>query len=116
VVSIYQTNAPEECQHVIQDSTLSVLFCEDAGQLAKIETIAGETPELRTLIAFEDASGDVLSMDALKERGTGVDATEIDRRAAAVEPSDPATIVYTSGTTGLPKGVMLTHDNLASDV
>ena len=116
VVPIYQTNAPEECQHVIQDSSMSVLFCEDAGQLAKIEQVSGSLTDLRTLIAFEDASGEVLSMAALKERGAGVEAAEIDRLAAAVDPSDPATIVYTSGTTGLPKGVMLTHDNLASDV
>ncbi|MBJ7470872.1 MAG: long-chain fatty acid--CoA ligase [Solirubrobacteraceae bacterium] len=116
VVPIYQTNAPEECQHVIKDSTLSVLFCEDAGQLAKIEQVSADLPELKTLVAFEDASGDVLSMAALKERGASVDASEVDARAAAVEPSDPATIVYTSGTTGLPKGVMLTHGNLASDV
>jgi long-chain acyl-CoA synthetase len=115
-VPIYQTNSPEECQYVIEHSEMRVLLVEDAGQLDKIAEVRAQCPSIEQLVAFEGAKDGALTLDELKARGAEVDAAEVDRRANAVTPADTATLVYTSGTTGPPKGVTLTHDNFAADV
>ena len=56
------------------------------------------------------------TLEALIDKGKGVDAAEFDAWARAAKPDDLATLIYTSGTTGTPKGVMLTHGNIASNV
>src|SRR4051794_34877036 len=110
VVPVYPTNSPDECAWVAGDSEARFVICEDAGQVAKIEAVRDTLPRLEAIVAIEPAEG-ALSLDALRERGRGRDAREVQERIAAVRPQDPYTIIYTSGTTGPPKGCVLTHAN-----
>src|SRR5918998_282992 len=114
LVTIYQTNSPEECQYVLHHSDSRAVFVEDAEQLAKIREIEGDCPELQHVIVLDpgDADiGDALTLDALRERGRGRDASEWRQRYEAVTPDDICLYIYTSGTTGPPKGCLLSHSN-----
>jgi long-chain acyl-CoA synthetase len=114
LVTIYQTNSPEECQYVLHHSDSRAVFVEDAEQLAKIRAIEADCPELEHVIVMEpgDADlGDALTLDQLRERGRGRDAAEWKARYEAATPDDMCLYIYTSGTTGPPKGCLLTHSN-----
>jgi long-chain acyl-CoA synthetase len=113
VVPVYPTNSPKECEWVLGNSGARAVFCDNAGQLAKIEKVRGELSDLEATIGFEDDAGD-LTLDELRERGGKHDRSELTGRQEAVEPEDAYTIIYTSGTTGPPKGVVLTHRNATS--
>jgi long-chain acyl-CoA synthetase len=113
VVPVYQTNSPEECRYVIDHSGARAVICEDAAQLAKVEEVRDRLPALEHLITIED-SGRATTVAQLSERAGEVDADVLDARQAGVGPDDVATIVYTSGTTGPPKGCELTHRNVLS--
>jgi long-chain acyl-CoA synthetase len=124
-VPIYQTNSPEECLWVMSDSGASAVVCEDCEQLAKIEVIRRDLPNLRKVIVMdpplqaEALNGDAriipreppIALEEVRERGRGRDNSELEARRAAVTTDDLLTIIYTSGTTGPPKGCMLTHGN-----
>jgi long-chain acyl-CoA synthetase len=116
VVPVYQTNSPEECQYVLEHAGATTLFCEDDGQLAKIAEIRDALPDLRHVIRFEGEGGDALTLDELRARGAEVADADLEARVRGIGADDVATIVYTSGTTGPPKGCMLTHGNLYADV
>jgi long-chain acyl-CoA synthetase len=114
LVTIYQTNSPEECQYVLEHSDSRAVFVEDGEQLAKIRAIEDRCPELEHAIVMEpgDADlGDALSLDDLRERGRGRDDSEWEARWSAVTPDDICLYIYTSGTTGPPKGCLLSHAN-----
>jgi long-chain acyl-CoA synthetase len=111
-VSIYQTNSPDECHYVLDHSESRAVFVEDEEQLAKIREVRDRLPKLEHVVIFEGATGDdVISLDDLRERGRGRGQDELDERTAAVKPEDVCVFMYTSGTTGPPKGVILTHAN-----
>jgi long-chain acyl-CoA synthetase len=116
VIPVYQTNSPEECQYVLEHSGATAIFCENEEQLVKLREIRAALPRLRDVIAFEAGAQDALSMEGLRERGDEVGDEQLDARLAGIAPGDVATIVYTSGTTGPPKGCMLTHANFRSAV
>jgi long-chain acyl-CoA synthetase len=111
VAPIYHTNSPEECGYVLNHSDARVVFCEDADQLAKVQAVREDCPQLEHVVLMEGTAAGVMTLDALCELGSDVADESVDERVAAVEPHDTATLIYTSGTTGPPKGCVLTHDN-----
>jgi long-chain acyl-CoA synthetase len=116
--TIYTSNTPEECRHILADSGAVMCFVENAQQAEKLIGLREALPGVRKLIWVdgEPPSGDdfQISLAGLAELGEQWDAANpggYDEVANAVGPEDLATLIYTSGTTGLPKGVMLTHAN-----
>ena len=116
VVPVYQTNSPEECLYVLEHSGAKAIFCENEEQLAKLREIRSELPALRHVIVFEGTAEDALSLEDLRERAAETSDEALAERTGVIAPDDLATIVYTSGTTGPPKGCMLTHANLCAVV
>src|SRR6266516_2827962 len=112
VVPVYPTNSPEECEWVAGDSGARAVVCEDADQVAKIDQVRGQLDALENVIAIEPTEK-AIGLEELRERGRRGDRDEVRRRAEAVDPDDAYTFVYTSGTTGPPKGCVITHANCA---
>ncbi|MGI8779035.1 MAG: AMP-dependent synthetase/ligase [Solirubrobacteraceae bacterium] len=112
-VPIYPTNSPEECRWVAGNSGSRAIVCEDAAQVAKIRAVRDDLPALETIIVIDPSGddGDLITLDALRERGRGLDPAELTARSQAVTREQPYTIIYTSGTTGPPKGCVLSHGN-----
>ena len=114
LVTIYQTNSPEECQYVLEHSDSRAIFVEDAEQLAKIREVEDQCPELEHVVVMDPEGAelrDAITLDQLRERGRGRDESEWEARYQAVSPDDICLYIYTSGTTGPPKGCLLSHAN-----
>lgn len=122
VVPVYANLPAAQVAHILNDSQARAIFVSNREQLEKIASIRAVLPTLEWVISLEavEASGGLHSYVELLDRGrvrieeggfAGLEAI-----AAEIEPEDVATIIYTSGTTGDPKGVMLTHFNLAANV
>lgn len=114
VAPIYPTNSPEEVEYVLNHAESKVLFVEDAAQLEKVGKIKANTPALKLIVVIDPDADDLdgaITLEELKSQGEVVSDADYEARIAAIKPSDLCTIVYTSGTTGPPKGCMITHEN-----
>jgi long-chain acyl-CoA synthetase len=114
VVPVYATNSPRECAWVLGNSGARAVICEDVIQVEKISAVRESLDALKHVISIEADTGADLTLDELRDRGSGGDRADMARRQETVAPEDPYTIIYTSGTTGPPKGVVLTHRNAMS--
>ena len=113
-VPIYPTLTPAQVCYILKDSGACALFLQDRQKFEELKDALEDCPALEHVIFF-----DGLSLAELEERGRELDAAQphlADELAQAVTPDDLATIIYTSGTTGEPKGVMLAHSNLVSNI
>jgi long-chain acyl-CoA synthetase len=114
-VGIYQSNLPQDCKYIINHSDSVVIFAENKTQLDKILQIRDELPNIRKVVLFNgEHKGDdwIISFDEFLKLGKDVSEKDLQDRIKEVTPQDLATIVYTSGTTGVPKGAVITHDNI----
>ena len=115
VVPIYPTLTGEQIAHMLRDSGTRVIFVSTQQQLDKIVAIRQQTP-LEQVVLLDSMEGcPVVRMQHLVLSGPESRDAALDALAHSVGPEDLATLLYTSGTTGVPKGVMLTHGNLAAN-
>ncbi len=111
VVPIFPTQALDQVQYILEDSQAKVLLIHSRAALKRLEPIGRALPQ-----TFVFAEGGDASLLALEQRGERAKASHPELPAqyeGSISPEDLAVLIYTSGTTGTPKGVMLTHDNLA---
>jgi len=111
VVPIYQTNSPEECQYVLENSDAKVVVVEDDEQMEKIREVRDQLPLLEHVVRMTGSSEDAISLDDLAARGAAREASEWEARWQSVTKEDICTFIYTSGTTGPPKGCIISHGN-----
>jgi len=124
-VGMYPTSPAAEIRHLVSASDTTLLFIEDQEQLDKIKDLQGQLPALRQLVIFEPKGTrgetllNLISFESLLERGRAAlarHAEDIARRKAALSPNDTAMMVFTSGSTGLPKAAEISHRNLSAAV
>ncbi len=117
VVPIYATQTAEQVLYVLQNSEARIAFVSTRQQYEKLASIREQT-SLEYVVVMDDAPelSNAIHMHSFLRDGQRDADPELDAIAAAIEPDDLATLIYTSGTTGTPKGVMLTHGNIASNV
>jgi len=113
-VGIYHTNLAKDCRYIIDHSDSVVVFAQNADQLAKLVEVRSGIPKVRKVVMFDGVGAPdwVLSFEQFLALGDAVPDAALEARIAALTPDDVAAIVYTSGTTGVPKGAMITHDNM----
>lgn len=117
-VPLYATNTPEQMGYMLRDSGAKVAIVSNGEQLAKLAA-AGDLPELERAMVMQ--AGEEGQAESLAKVLAGAKAKELpdaafDSLVQEAQPDDLCTIIYTSGTTGEPKGVKLTHGNLASNM
>jgi long-chain acyl-CoA synthetase len=125
-VPIYSTQTAEQTSFILNDSGARVVAVSTKNQLEKVLTIQRRTltstsattsPTIDRIIVMDAVeTADAVPMAALMLQGPADFDADFDARLQTVGPDDLATIIYTSGTTGAPKGVMLTHGNMASNI
>jgi long-chain acyl-CoA synthetase len=114
---VYATNSPEQVAYVVGHSDSKIACVENTEQLEKILKMRSQLPDLTKVIVFEgyDGTADkelVMSWDDFLALADEVDDSVYEAVTNKVKPEDLATFVYTSGTTGPPKAVMLSHANI----
>ncbi len=124
-VPIYATLTAEQTSYILRDSGARVLFLSNETQLQKALSIREQT-RVEQIVVFDSIEADALKAPGARTSTLGIGQLwadsqprihpQLEANARAVTPDDLATIIYTSGTTGTPKGVMLTHGNMASNL
>lgn len=119
-VPIYPTITAEQCEYVLRNSGTKVIFVSNPALLKKVLEIRARTQLERIIVMDQthriEEAEDVLWIGDLYRNGSIARDKEFEAKARETTPLTLATLIYTSGTTGVPKGVMITHGNLASNM
>ena len=108
-VPIYDTDSAPQAQRIMNDSVVKLAFADNRERFDRLDSVKDHCPALKQILMIE---GNALG--ALEGLGVTVSDEELNERVATVRADDLATIVYTSGSTGNPKGAELTHKNFVS--
>uniref|UniRef100_G3RWC0 long-chain-fatty-acid--CoA ligase n=1 Tax=Gorilla gorilla gorilla TaxID=9595 RepID=G3RWC0_GORGO len=115
-VGIYATNSAEACQYVITHAKVNILLVENDQQLQKILSIPQSSLEpLKAIIQYRlpmKKNNNLYSWDDFMELGRSIPDTQLEQVIESHKANQCAVLIYASGTTGIPKGVMLSHDNI----
>ena len=121
-VPIYPTNTPEQIEYMVNHSGARIVFVSGKFQYSKLLKIRKSLPGLELVVSFERFLGDpelpVTTFYQLSEIDSAItpeEKQEIEAGIDRIEPDDMLTLIYTSGTTGVPKGVMLSHNNILTN-
>jgi long-chain-fatty-acid--CoA ligase ACSBG len=111
---IYTTNSSEAVTYVLEHSRANVIVVENEEQLAKVAPVWEDLGELKAIVQFtgKPSVPGVLTWEELLDIGRNVDDSVLQESLEKAACNQPAVLIYTSGTTGLPKGVMMSQDNL----
>jgi long-chain acyl-CoA synthetase len=117
-VPLYHTEGVDAAVHILRDSGSRFLFLRSAVVAGELLERLDETPQLERLILLEGGSDDprAIPLETFLEGAKAIPEAELEHRLRDGDPQQTATIVYTSGTTGQPKGVILSHANILSNV
>ena len=114
-VPIYPTITAKEYEYILNHSESSFCFISDLKIFNKLNSILKNTKKIKDVFSF-DLIENCKSLESILKTENFKIQEKIDLKKKDVSPNDLATIIYTSGTTGVPKGVMLTHENIVSNV
>lgn len=121
-VPIYETSSPDQVRWILADSGATGVFVETGDHGASLNEIRSELPDLRHVWQIDPQapesadSAEAVAVERLSQAGGSLSDDDVRTRRRSVGADELATIVYTSGTTGRPKGVVLTHRNLLSEI
>jgi long-chain acyl-CoA synthetase len=116
-VPIYATLTAEQTAYILRDSGARVIFVSTEAAMQKVLLARDQTPLEKVVVMDAVPAANVVQMPGLMDgRPAPARDPELEEAARSIAPDDLATIIYTSGTTGTPKGVMLTHGNMASNL
>ena len=114
-VPIYPTISEDEYEYVLNHSESVYCFVSCKEVYDKVQKIKNNVPSLKEVYSFDEIKGAKNWQEVLDEGKDESNQDELDKRKEAISEDDLATLIYTSGTTGKPKGVMLSHKNIASN-
>ncbi|XP_067611542.1 long-chain-fatty-acid--CoA ligase ACSBG1 isoform X2 [Pseudorca crassidens] len=116
VTGIYTTSSPEACRYIAHDCRANIIVVDTQKQLEKILKIWKNLPHLKAVVIFQEPPptkmANVYTMEEFMDLGNEVTEEALDTIINAQQPNQCCVLVYTSGTTGNPKGVMLSQDNI----
>ncbi|XP_017068129.1 very long-chain-fatty-acid--CoA ligase bubblegum isoform X1 [Drosophila eugracilis] len=123
IAGIYTTNSADAVQHVLESSHAQIVVVDDAKQMEKIHAIRDKLPKLKAAIQIQEPYAPYLKKEDGYYRWSEIESMNVSdvedqykTRLENVAINECCCLVYTSGTVGMPKGVMLSHDNITFDV